>query len=247
MKYFYGMRLRRFSPGCQPMDGFLKREDPSTNDFYDILIYDRALSEKEIAQYSLTPMYGYIYTDNLGHECCHSFVTAEEASNDISNTLQYAYDEYCAMYPEGDVTWINRLLDVSNVSEVYVPDTGSYTRCELFEPIMRIPEYAKQHNLYSPLEIGNIYFLFMGVNMLNNADVNTSYPSGTDEHLTFIQRYDKAVAELKDLTKGMTVEEVQDYFQKETEDGNENFYGNYVFIQTAKKFPRFIKFGVRMD
>ena len=53
MLYYYGMRLRGFSPGCQPMTGFVNREDDPTGKYYDILIYDRALSPKEIADYEL--------------------------------------------------------------------------------------------------------------------------------------------------------------------------------------------------
>ncbi len=247
MKYFYGMRLRGFSPGCQPMDGFIKREDPSTNDFYDILVYDRTLSSDEINHYSLTPMYGYIYTDNLGQECYHAFATMDEAIKDIQNTLQFAYEEYCNLYPDSDITWLNRLMDVGNVSEVCVPDSDCYTRCELFEPVQRIADYVKKYGIMHPMDIGKVCFRYMGVNMLDDADVNTPFPSGTDEKMTFPQRYGKAVMELKQLTEGMSLEEAQEYFLKETEDGNENFYGNYVFVNTAKKLPKFIKFGVRMD
>ncbi len=229
------------------MDGFLKREDSLTDDFYDILIYDRDLSEEEVRSFSLTPMYGYIYTDNLGQESYHAFKTVEEAANDISNTLQFAYDEYCDLYPDCDVTWLNRLLDVGNVSEVYVPASDCYTRCELFVPVERIAEYVKKHNIVAPITIGNICFRYMGVNMLDDADVKAVYPSGTDEQLTFVQRYERAIAELKELTDGMNLEEAQDYFQKETNAGNENFYGNYVYVYTAKKYTKFIGFGVRMD
>lgn len=55
--YAYGMRLRGFSPGCQPMGGLVKHMDYS-DDFngrfyYDILVYDRQLTEKEIRDYDL--------------------------------------------------------------------------------------------------------------------------------------------------------------------------------------------------
>lgn len=51
--YYYGMRLRGFSPGCQPMDGFVSREDEPTGKYYDILIYSRELSEQEMRDYEL--------------------------------------------------------------------------------------------------------------------------------------------------------------------------------------------------
>ena len=52
MEYRYGMRLRGFSPGCQPK-GVLRREDDPTGRYYDLLVYDRELTEKEIADYEL--------------------------------------------------------------------------------------------------------------------------------------------------------------------------------------------------
>lgn len=51
--YRYGMRLRGFSIGCQPKDGFLDREDDSTGNYYDILLYDRQLTDREVEAYEL--------------------------------------------------------------------------------------------------------------------------------------------------------------------------------------------------
>lgn len=50
--YRYGMRLRGFSIGCQPK-GVLDREDDATGKYYDILVYDRKLTEKELEDYEL--------------------------------------------------------------------------------------------------------------------------------------------------------------------------------------------------
>lgn len=132
MKYFYGMRLRGFSPGCQPMDGFIKREDSSKKAYYDVLVYERPLTKEEVEHYSLTPLYGYIYTDNLGDEHLSAFSTAEEAVIDIAGVLALAFEEYVKLYPDCNVTWSNRTFDNGNVSEVYVPESDCYTRCELF-------------------------------------------------------------------------------------------------------------------
>ena len=49
----YGMRLRGFSIGCQPKEGFVDRQDDPTGKYYDILIYDRKLTDKELAEYEL--------------------------------------------------------------------------------------------------------------------------------------------------------------------------------------------------
>lgn len=53
-KYVYGMRLRGFSLGCQPMDGFIERRDSLTKNFYDVIVYSRLLTEKELKDYDLT-------------------------------------------------------------------------------------------------------------------------------------------------------------------------------------------------
>lgn len=52
--YAYGMRLRGFSPGCQPKDGLVERVDSNTRKYYDILLYNRPLTDKEIFDYDLT-------------------------------------------------------------------------------------------------------------------------------------------------------------------------------------------------
>ena len=51
--YAYGMRLRGFSLGCQPMNGFVERRDDTTGRYYDILIYIRRLTDKELSDYEL--------------------------------------------------------------------------------------------------------------------------------------------------------------------------------------------------
>lgn len=50
--YRYGMRLRGFSIGCQPK-GVPDREDDATGRYYDILLYDRALTGRELKDYEL--------------------------------------------------------------------------------------------------------------------------------------------------------------------------------------------------
>ena len=49
----YGMRSRGYSIGCQPMNGLIKRHDDPTGTYYDILEYDRELTEDELFTYSL--------------------------------------------------------------------------------------------------------------------------------------------------------------------------------------------------
>lgn len=55
----YGMKNRGFSIGCQPMDGLIERQDANGKKgsngrvFWDILVYDRELTDDEIRHYSL--------------------------------------------------------------------------------------------------------------------------------------------------------------------------------------------------
>lgn len=52
-QYKYGMRMRGYSPGCQPMRGLDDITDDPNDRYYDILVYDRELSAKEISDYEL--------------------------------------------------------------------------------------------------------------------------------------------------------------------------------------------------
>lgn len=52
----YGMRLRGFAPMCQPKEGFVRREDDPSGRYYDILVYSRELTEKEVRNYELDPV-----------------------------------------------------------------------------------------------------------------------------------------------------------------------------------------------
>ena len=54
MTYWYGMRLRGCSLGCQPKD-FLFRKDADGlfKRYYDIIVYERRLSEEEVEHFSL--------------------------------------------------------------------------------------------------------------------------------------------------------------------------------------------------
>ena len=51
--YKYGMRLRGCSIGTQPNDGFIEREDDPLGEYWDVIVYNRPLTEKEIKGYDL--------------------------------------------------------------------------------------------------------------------------------------------------------------------------------------------------
>ena len=51
-RYYYGMRLRGFSPGAQPKGVVAHWSDPTGN-YYDIIVYNRLLEDSECFQYDL--------------------------------------------------------------------------------------------------------------------------------------------------------------------------------------------------
>ena len=50
--YKYGMRLRGFSPMCQPMSGLAVAEDGDSK-YHNYLYYERKLTNKEVEDYEL--------------------------------------------------------------------------------------------------------------------------------------------------------------------------------------------------
>lgn len=62
--YKYGMRLRGFSIGCQPKRGFVERLDDESGKYWDILLYDRPLTQKELDDYDLDFISIVIMTQN---------------------------------------------------------------------------------------------------------------------------------------------------------------------------------------
>ena len=53
MEKKYGMRLRGFSIGCQPMKGLEKADDDPTGKYHSILTYSRELTQEELQEYEL--------------------------------------------------------------------------------------------------------------------------------------------------------------------------------------------------
>lgn len=51
--YTYGMRLRGFSIGCQPMNGLIDHKDGERLGYYDLLVYNRPLTQRELDDYEL--------------------------------------------------------------------------------------------------------------------------------------------------------------------------------------------------
>lgn len=51
--YKYGMRARGCSPGAQPKDGFIDREDDPLGEYHDVISYSRRLTDQELTDYEL--------------------------------------------------------------------------------------------------------------------------------------------------------------------------------------------------
>ena len=51
--YKYGMRLRGFSPSCQPMQNYYRRIDDPSGKYHDIIVYIEPLTDKQIKDYEL--------------------------------------------------------------------------------------------------------------------------------------------------------------------------------------------------
>ena len=50
--YWYGMKLRPFGIGCQPKEGFVRREDGNQY-YHDLIGYNRRLTPDETYDYDL--------------------------------------------------------------------------------------------------------------------------------------------------------------------------------------------------
>ena len=51
--YIYGMRLRGFSIGAQPEEGWVDTEEDPLGDYWNILVYSRRLRREECEHYDL--------------------------------------------------------------------------------------------------------------------------------------------------------------------------------------------------
>lgn len=51
--YTYGMRLRGFAPGCQPLDGLIESNEDPSGKYHSILTYNRELTPEELTEYEL--------------------------------------------------------------------------------------------------------------------------------------------------------------------------------------------------
>lgn len=95
MKLFkYGMKLRGFSIGCQPKQGFVERQDDETGKFHDIIVYDRKLTDDEIAKFELEDL-------NVDDETEH--VPVEPTIKPMIQTLENLFVEFNNKFFNGEL------------------------------------------------------------------------------------------------------------------------------------------------
>lgn len=111
MTYTYGMRLRGFAPGAQPLDGLVMVEYDTAGKYYNILTYNRELTEAEIKQYELDDLDRMRNEQRVG-----KWVTCEEDTGMFNNRCSecglsigfwnpkpvYRYCPFCGCAMEGD-------------------------------------------------------------------------------------------------------------------------------------------------
>ena len=133
------MRLRGFSPGCQPMDGFIERRDAThkfdegTRRYLDEIVYSRPLSGNEIKMYELDFIErehdGFVDTgscavrerfDNL--KAMHTLITS---AND-----EGVYEQWIYIIPDQ--------ADDDDIMDVAMDQPDTYSEaCGLFIRLMR--------------------------------------------------------------------------------------------------------------
>lgn len=84
-EYRYGMRLRGFSIGCQPKEGFIRREDDKSGYYHDVIVYDRKLTEQEISDYELDDINGSWFA--VGIENVKESEKPEEEQMEVNDLL----------------------------------------------------------------------------------------------------------------------------------------------------------------
>lgn len=99
-EYKYGMRLRGFAPGCQPMDGLVEAQEgrcmgDSRMRYHNILLYNRKLTEDEIRDYELDDL-NEVQRSNLHRIRVDRGLTVRELAKlvDMSPRQMEYYDQY---------------------------------------------------------------------------------------------------------------------------------------------------------
>ena len=109
---------------------------------------------------------------------------------------------------------------------------------------MKISDWLDTEHLF---KIGDCTFEICDVNMLGNYDVDTPTDFQDELKYSFLERIEKAKAELEELVGSMTPEEAMRYFKENTEDGNIHYWGCWFAVYTKEMQPPTFTLDIRMD
>ena len=110
MQYRYGMRLRGFSPGCQPMSGLDHAEDDATGRYYNILVYNRKLTEEEVRDYELD----YLEKEHKKMARSEALKKAQERYNQATLKI------YLRLHRVSDANMVERITDSGMTPQEYL-------------------------------------------------------------------------------------------------------------------------------
>ena len=93
---------------CQPMTGLIRREDDPTDKYFDILVYGRELSQKELADYQLDRLvektiYRFKGSVNNVKEDAYKILFMVKMTPEqlmTAKTIKAALDEYTDYYQD---------------------------------------------------------------------------------------------------------------------------------------------------
>lgn len=84
--YYYGMRLRGFSVGCQPMENLKGRVDITADRYYDIIAYTKKLGNEDMHRYDLDDITKEIYI--IQDRSDDNFIAEIENLNEAIETVK---------------------------------------------------------------------------------------------------------------------------------------------------------------
>lgn len=86
-EYYYGMRLRGYAPLCQPKEGLVRIENDPNKKYYNILGYNRKLTDKEVSDFELDylPKNSYRITYEVVFDIY--YVDSEDEAKEIAEEM----------------------------------------------------------------------------------------------------------------------------------------------------------------
>ncbi len=138
--FFYGMRTRGYSLGAQPEEGFVQclQKKQGAKEFYDVIVYNRPLTEDEKTNYSLTPLNACIIIDDRKLQDILLNTDYEKLRNEAEDIMfdtayEYAWWDYCCCLGDGNCMISKNNLSNSDREVVGFPDSGIWTKAKIYK------------------------------------------------------------------------------------------------------------------